>query len=119
MKRKKTVVGNTTYGVDDVLMQGDLFAARCQTRTTRDLYFTDVLWYCYVACYAKNKQELLEAMRKRLRDDCGIDLYGKNFTDWFEVAATYVARKNKAYAQEIRENLQQIVLNVYEQKQAA
>jgi hypothetical protein len=119
MKRKKTVVSNTTYGVDDMLQQGDLFAARCQTRTTRDLYCTDVLWYCYVACYAKNKQELLEAMRKRLRDDCGIDLYGKDSTDCLEVAATYVARKNTAYAQEIRKNYQQIVLNVYEQKQAA
>ena len=119
MKRKKTVISDTTYEVGDVLLQGDMFAARCNTRTTRDLYCRDVLRYCYVACYAKNKQELLEAMRKRLRDDCGIDLYGKNFTDWFEVAATYVARKNTAYAQEIRENLQQIVLNVYEQKQAA
>jgi len=119
VKRKKTVISDTTYDVDDVLQQGDLFAARCQTRTTRDLYGTDVLWYCYVACYAKNKQELLDAMRKRLRDDCGIDLYDENFTDWFEVAATYVARKNTAYAQEIRKNYQQIVLNVYEQKQAA
>jgi hypothetical protein len=119
MKRKKALVSETTYGVDDVLQQGDFFAARCQTRTTRDLYCTDVLWYCYAACKAKNKQELLEAMRTRLRDDCGIDLFGKNFTDWFQVAATYVARENTAYAQEIRENLQQVVLNVYEQKQAA
>jgi hypothetical protein len=91
-------LGETEFGVEDVLAQGNLFAQECKDAEMRDLLRTDILTYCLAVSYAANGEQLAKAIGAELKQRYNVDA---DALCVFDLLAAFIARHDKGYVESL------------------